>query len=204
MEFEDVGGQAVDDNTDEPDNSDVEGAGAERRIMVTHKVQHVKRILRLLARGKEIAKARQSGRTPDDCKAILKVANVYGSILGDVLESFPVAYRKRLTFHIAAPHALEMKERRAEAIRRQCDGGDDDAEELVVEEVHSSLTSTPSVELFDVDDVVAGPRHVAWKLCQAASRNTDQKRAVALVAQPVQAALENNHVMLSETRRCCP
>ena len=119
---------------------------------------------------------------------MLKVANVYGSLLDGVLEYFPVEARERLRFHSSAPLASEMQARRAEAMRRQCDGGGDDAEELVTEEVHSSLTSTASVELFDVDDVVAGPRRVAWKLCQAATLNTDQKRAVALVVKPMQAA----------------
>ena len=90
--------------------------------------------------------------------------------------------------------ALEMHARRAEAIRRQYDGGCDDAEELVAEEVHSSLTSAPSLMLFAAEDVLAGPRQAAWKLCQAAELNADQKRAVALVAQPMQAAWEQRHL----------
>ena len=204
LEFEDVGGQVVDD-ADEPENSEVEEAGG-TRMMVMDKVQDVKWIQRLLAREKEIAKARQPGQTPDNCKAMLKVANVYGSLLGGVLESFPVEARECLRFHSAAPLALEMQARRAEAIRRQCDGGgDEDAEELDAQEVRSSLVSTPSVELFDAGDVLAGPRQVAWKLCQAAELNVDQKRAVALVAQPMQAAWEKargdaEHTLQSDAR----
>ena len=198
LEFEDVGGQVVDD-ADEPENEEDEEAGG-TRMLVMDKVQDVKWTQRLLAREKEIAKARQPGRTPDDCKAMEKVANVYGSLLGGVLESFPVESRECLGFHSSAPLALEMQARRAEAIRRQCDGGSVDAEELVVEKVHSSITSAPSVKLFDVEDVLAGPRQVAWKLCQAAELNVDQKRAVALVAQPMQAAWEKG-VMLQSLRR---
>ena len=202
MEFEDVGGQAVDD-ADEPENSEDEEAGG-KRMLVMDKVQDVKWIQRLLAREKEIAKARQPGQTPDDCKAMLKVANVYGSLLGGVLESFPVESRECLGFHSSAPLVLERQARRAEAIRRQCDGGGDDAEELVAEEVHSSLTSAPSVELFDVEDVLAGPRQVAWKLCEAAELNADQKRAVALVVQPLQAAWEKRVMLQSLRRRTKP
>ena len=83
LEFEDVGGQVVDD-ADEPENSEVEEAGGTRMLLMD-KVQDVKWIQRLLTREKEIAKARQPGRTPDDCKAMLKVAKVYGSLLGGVL-----------------------------------------------------------------------------------------------------------------------
>jgi hypothetical protein len=61
------------------------------------------------------------------------------------------------------------------------------------------------VELLDVEYVLAGPRQVAWKLCQAATLNVDQKRAVALVAQPMQAAWEKargdaEHTLQSDAR----
>ena len=45
--------------------------------------------------------------------------------------------------------------------------------------------------MFDAEDVLAGPRQVAWKLCQAVELNVDQKRAVALIAQPMQVAWEH-------------
>ena len=106
-------GQVVND-ADEPENSDVEEAGG-TRMLVMDKVQDVKWIQRLLAREKEIAKARQPGQTPDNCKAMLKVANVYGSLLGGILESVPVEARECLRFHSSAPLALEMQARRAEA-----------------------------------------------------------------------------------------
>ena len=72
--------------------------------------------------------------------------------------------------------------------------------------MRSSLVSKPFVELFDVGDVLAGPRQVAWKLCQAAKLDVDQKRAVALVAQPMQAAWEKahgdaQHTLQSDARR---
>ena len=75
------------DDADEPENSAIEEAGS-TRMLATDKVQDVNWIQRLLAREKEIAKARQLARTPDDCKAMLKVADVYGYLLGGVLESF--------------------------------------------------------------------------------------------------------------------
>ena len=160
-----------------------------------------------MAREKEIAKARQSGRTPDDCKAMLKVTDVAGSLLSGVLESFPVESRECLGFRSSTPLALEMQACRAEAIRRQCDGDGDDAEELVAEEAHGLLNSAPSVELFDVEDVLAGPRQVAWKLCQAAELNADQKWAVALVAKPMQAACDTVDAELAsqnEVRKMMP
>ena len=96
-----------------------------------------------------------------------------------------------LGFHGCAPLALEAQARRAEAIRRQCDVRGIDAEELGVDSIQSSITSAVCVELFDSEDVLAGPCQVAWKLCQAAELNVDQKRAVALIAQPMQAAWEH-------------
>ena len=118
------------------------------------------------------------------------VANVYGSVLAEVLESFPVESRACLGFHGGAPVALEAQARRAEAIRRQCDGCGIDAEELDADSVESSKPAVASVELFDAEDMLAGPGKVAWKLCQAATLNVDQTRAVALIAQPMQAAWE--------------
>ena len=112
LEFEDVGGQVVDDE-DEPQNSDVEETG-DTRMLVMDKVLDVKWIQRLLARENEIAKARQPGQTPDDCKAMSKVAVVYGSLLRGVLESFPVEARECLRFHGSAPSMLDMQARRAE------------------------------------------------------------------------------------------
>ena len=103
LEFEDVGGQVVDD-ADKPENSEVEEARGTRMLLMD-KVQGVKWIQRLLAREKEIAKARQPGRTLDDCKAMVKVATVYGPLLDGVLESFPVEVRDSLRFHSAAPLA---------------------------------------------------------------------------------------------------
>ena len=86
------------DDAYEPENSEVEEAGGTRMLMM-NKVQDVKWTQRLLAREKEIAKARQPGRTPDDCKAMLKVATVYGPLLDGVLESFPAEVRECLRFH---------------------------------------------------------------------------------------------------------
>ena len=104
----------VDDEV-EPETSEVEKAGG-TRMLVMDKVLDVNRIQRRLAREKEIAKARQPGRAPDVCKAMLKVADVYGSLLGGPLESFPVEARECLRFHSSAALALEMQARRAESI----------------------------------------------------------------------------------------
>ena len=130
LEFEDVGGQVVDD-ADEPENEEVDEVGG-TRMMVLDKIQDVKWVQRLLAREKETARARRPERTPDDCKAMAAVANVYGSVLAEVLESFPVESRACLGFHGYVPLALEVQTRRAEAIRRQRDGRGIDAEELGV------------------------------------------------------------------------
>ena len=79
-------------------------------------------------------------------------------MLAEVLESFPVESRECLGFHGSAPLVLEVQARRVAAIRRQCDARGIDAEELRVESVQIASTSAASVELFDADDVLAGPR----------------------------------------------
>ena len=56
-------------------------------MLVMEHARDVKWIQRLLRREKEIAAARQPGRTPDDCKAMAKVAGVYGPVLSEVLEA---------------------------------------------------------------------------------------------------------------------
>ena len=61
----------------------------------------------------------------------------------------------------------------------------DDVAELESMEVHASIAK-PCAQLFDVEDVLAGPPQVAWKLCQAAELNQDQMRAVAFVVKPMQ------------------
>ena len=72
-------------------------------MLVMDHVRDVKWIQRLLAREKEIAAARQPGRTSDNCKAMAKVADVHGSVLGELLEVFPVESRGCLSFHGSAP-----------------------------------------------------------------------------------------------------
>ena len=101
------------DDADEPENEEVEEVGG-TRMMVLGKIQDVKWVQRLLAREKETARARTPGRTPDDCKAMATVANVYGSVLAEVLETFPVESRACLGFHGTAPLALEVQAHRAE------------------------------------------------------------------------------------------
>jgi len=130
LEFEDVGGQPVDD--DEPLNEDEDDVSRPQGL-VMDKVVDAKWIQQLLAREKEIARARQAGRSPDECKVMKKVGEVYGSLFDQVLDSLPVQPRECLGFHTDTPLALEAQARRAEAIRRQCDGKGDDAEELDAE-----------------------------------------------------------------------
>ena len=84
LEFEDVGGQVVDD-ADESESEEFHEAG-DTRMMVMDKVEDAKWVQLILARESETATALQPvslGR-PDNCKAMAKVANV----LGEVLESF--------------------------------------------------------------------------------------------------------------------
>ena len=84
LEFEDVGGQVVDD-ADESESEEFHEAG-DTRMMVMDKVQDAKWVQLILARERETATAPQPvslGR-PDNCKAMAKVAN----LLGEVLESF--------------------------------------------------------------------------------------------------------------------
>ena len=75
------------------------------------------------AREKEIARARQPGRSPDECKAMQKVDAIYGDAFKRLLHQFPTQESECLGFHSLAPEILETQRRRAEAIRRQCDGG---------------------------------------------------------------------------------
>ena len=155
------------------------------------KVQDVTWINRLLTREKEIVRARQAGRSTDDCKVMQKVGNVYGSMLNELLDSFPVQTRTCLGFHSFAPQALQAQAHRAEALRRQCDGLDDDTQELDAAQVLARAPA-PTIKLVDIDDVLAGPRHVAQKLCHAANLNQDQMRAVALVVKPTEDAWKND------------
>ena len=186
LEFEDVGGQVVDDDGQAADEEEQEADRS--RFLVMDKVQDIKWIQRLLVREKEIARARQPGRSPDEYKAMRQVGAVYGDMLTELLAPFPVQARECLGFHSFAAQTLEAQTRRAEAIRRQCDGLPKDGEEdQHVEDIEVG-TSVPSVKLFDVEDVLAGPRQVAWKLIRAAELNQDQMRAVALIVKPMQDA----------------
>ena len=116
-----------------------------------------------------------------------KIGEVYGPLCNQLLASFPVQPRDCLSFHADAPLALEAQARRAEAIRRQCDTQNVEAEELDGEKV-SACAAVPSVETFDIDDVMQGPARVARKLCHAARLNEDKMRAIALFAKPMQDA----------------
>ena len=189
LEFEDVGGEVVDQDEEGPEEEDKE---AERsRLLVMDKVQDASWIQRLLAREKEIARARQPGRCPDECKATQKVEAVYGNVFKKLLDPFPAQARDCLGFHSLARETLEAQGRRAEAIRRQCDGGR--SQDGCVAEQDEDIPmgrATPAVKPFDVEDTLAGPRAVAWKLSQAAELNRDQLRAVALVVKPMQETWE--------------
>ena len=115
LEFEDVGGQVVDD-ADEPESED-DHKVHDTRMMVLEKIQDIKRAHRLLAREKETARGRLPGRAPGACNAMARVANAYGSVIAGVLEPFPVESRGCLGVHGSVPLALEMLARRAEATR---------------------------------------------------------------------------------------
>ena len=155
------------------------------------KVHDASWIQRLLAREKEIARTRQPGRSPDAYKAMQKVDAVYGNMFKKLLDPFPVQARDCLGFHSLAMQTLEAQGRRAEAIRRQCDGSPSQDGSVADQDEDIQMGSpTPAVKLFDVEDVLAGPRQVAWKLSQAAGLNRDQLRAVALIVQPMQEAWE--------------
>ena len=95
------------------------------------KIQDVSWIQRSLAREKEIARTRQPGRSPDAYKAMQKVDAVYGNMFKKLLDPFPVQARDCLGFHSLAMQTLEAQGRRAEAIRRQCDGTVADQDEHI-------------------------------------------------------------------------
>ena len=184
LEFEDVGGQDVDE--DEPQGEN-ENDAQQSRMLVMDKVHDVKWIRQLLTREKEMARARQPGRSPDDCKVMQKVGDVYGTVLNELFQPFPVQPRDCLSFYSFATQALEAQARRADLIRRQCDYLGDNAEQPEVQKVHAH-SAHPSVHVLCIDDVLAGPGQVAHKLCRAGDLPQDQMRAVALVAKPMQEA----------------
>ena len=156
------------------------------------KTQDIQGIQRLLARVKEIAWAKQPGRCPDEYKAMQRVDAVYGGLFKSLLDPFAVQAQYCLGFHSLATQSLEVQARRAEAVRRQCDGCPEDGEEDEhVDEIQLGR-SAPRVEVVDVKDILAGPRQVAWKLIQAAGLNRDQIRLVALVVQPMQDAWDRS------------
>ena len=187
LELEDVGGEIVDHDEDKEVDEDQEADRS--RLLVMEKVEDALWIQRLLAREKEIARARQPGNAPEACKAMQKVDAVYGNMFKQLLDPFPVQRRECLGFHSLAAQALDAQGRRAEAIRRQCDGNH--SQDDLVTETDDDIQigrATAAVKLFDLEDVKAGPRQVAWKLSQAAELNVDQLRAVALIAKPMQEA----------------
>ena len=101
---------------------------------------------------------------PDDCEAMATVASVCGAMLAEVLESFAMGSRECLGLRRSAPLALEVQARRADALRRHCDGRDIDAEELGVEPSQGPFTSAASANMFNAEDVLAGPRQGVWTL----------------------------------------
>ena len=184
LEFEDVGGQMVED--EEPVNEDEDDDNKSQAFLMD-RIMDRRWIQKLLARDEEIAKACQAGRCPDECKVMKKIGEVYGSLLHQLNETFPVQPCDSLSFHSNAPLVLELQARRAEAIRRQCDGEGNVEEEIDSDEIPAH-TAAASVALFNIDDVKQGPAHVAQKLCHTAELNADQIRAVALVVHPMQEA----------------
>ena len=88
---------------------------------------------------------------------------------------------------------MEIRRRRVEALRRQCEGVGFDAEELESEDI-AALATGPCVQLVDINDIAQGPAHVALQLCTTAELNEDQMRAVALVAKPLQEAWDKSRV----------
>ena len=186
LEFEDVGGQMVEN--EEPMNEDQDDDKKPQGILMDRRLDP-RWIQKLLARDEEIARACQAGRCPDESKVMKKIGEVYGTLLNQLHETFPVQPCDSLSFHTDAPLVLELQARRAEAIRRQCDGEGDVAEEIDCDEIPAHVAAA-SLALFNIDDVKQGPAHSAQKLCHAAELNADQMRAVALVVHPMQEAWE--------------
>ena len=81
MEFEDVGGQVVDD--DEPRSEDEDDKDRPQGLLVT-KTFDSKWTQQLLTREKEIRRANQPGRSPDDCKVMKKMGEAYGPVLSEL------------------------------------------------------------------------------------------------------------------------
>ena len=96
LEVEDVGGEVQDEEVDREEEEENETVRS--RLLVMTKVQDVAWIERLLAREKEIARARQPGRSPDECKAMHKVDAIYGDAFKKLLHHFPTQESECLGF----------------------------------------------------------------------------------------------------------
>lgn len=190
LEFEDVGGQHVDDMADE----------LELALKTTKGFQmdadfNASDIKNLLNREVEVESARNPapGRTKDSHKQMLGVANVFA----DAMELFmhtdiPVEPSDRTHFGMDFPRVLKEYQDSAEDYRKLRDG----SAEVPIDECIGNNPPSAAASMFDLDLVMQGPVAVAKDLIAKATLNEDQKRPVAIVA----AAMEKEWV---KTRAEC-
>ena len=185
LDFEDVGGQVIDDEDDPTEEKQKQG------VLLMDKATDATWIKRLLAREAEIALSRKPGRPADAHKAMRSVADAFGSVLDELLAPFEVQEKECLHFSSEAASMLQAQTSRAADLRAR-ELGEDPAEDEGPPVVLESLPRpAPSADLIDVTEKVAlGPAKVAWELIEKAELTADQIRAVALVAKPMEDAWE--------------
>ena len=107
LEFEDVGGQVVDD-AKEPEN-EVEQEETAPRMLLMDSVANVHWIQRLFGTRYRNQQNRWAGRKAEAHVAMALAANLECGQLGCVLPSFPIESRPCLGFHGAAPLLIPQK-----------------------------------------------------------------------------------------------
>ena len=176
MEFEDVGGQHIDDMAD-----DLELAMKTTKGFQMDVVLNAGDIKKLLNREVEVESARNPtpGRIKDSHKQMFGVATVFTDAMNLFMQTdIPVEASDRTHFGVDFDLVLKEYQNRAEAYRKVRDG----MAEVPMDECITNDAPSASVSLFDLDLVMQGPVAVAKDLVTKATLNEDQTRPVALVA----------------------
>jgi len=180
MEFEDVGGQHIDDMTD-----DLELLMKTAKGFLMDPDFNVRDIRSLLTREAEVEAARHPtpGQTKESYKQMLGVADVFEEAMERFMQpGAPVESSARVHFGVDFEGVLREYQDSAEAYRKLRDG----SAELPIDDSVDNNSCFAAASLFELDLVMQGPVAVAKHLVDSASLNEDQKRPVALVAARMQ------------------
>ena len=186
MYVEDLGGARSDIEGDEDDPED----GGTSKYQLRLNAQDIKRIL---TREAERKAAEQPGRHKDMHTEMLRVAEIFGRSIDNVMNSFPVQPTENKQLGASLQTALDHQKQAAEQIRRQQESAmplESMHAEAAREEEVRLLTEEATALLQNMDPLLAkrGPIHVAEYLVTQATLNKDQRGPVALLANDMHEA----------------